>query len=192
MATLARPVTHVRAGLDTNPVSVHTSPNDSAFINESLIECWAAEAINFARSRPYRKNDQTWIERKNGVVVRRSVGYSRYSGAIAGQTLAHLYSCMRLYINYVQPSFKLLRKERQGAPAALTCEASSTSEMECILDEFLAQLPRLWEKGEVRPTHQPAPTKTRDWLTRKDLKRPPRVTRPATTSPTNERVWKRS
>jgi hypothetical protein len=30
----------------------------------------------FTRCRPYRKNDQAWVEQKNGAVVRRVVGYS--------------------------------------------------------------------------------------------------------------------
>ena len=36
------------------------------------------------------------------------------------------------------------------------------------LDQFLAQLPRLWQAGEVRPTHQARPTEPRYWRTRKD------------------------
>ena len=43
-----------------------------------------------------RKNDQAWIEQKNGAVVRRFVGYERYGGLIAGQALAHLYGAVRL------------------------------------------------------------------------------------------------
>ena len=44
--------------------------------------------IEFTRTRAYRKNDQAWIERKNGSAIRRFVGHERYSGAVAGQTLA--------------------------------------------------------------------------------------------------------
>jgi len=32
------------------------------------------------RSRPYRKNDQAWVEQKNGAVVRRLADYGRLSG----------------------------------------------------------------------------------------------------------------
>ena len=51
----------------------------------------------------------------NGAVVRRFVGYDRFSGVVAGQALARLYQNVRLYVNYFQPSFKLIEKERQGA-----------------------------------------------------------------------------
>jgi hypothetical protein len=76
-----------------------------------------------------RKNDQAWVEQKNGSVVRRLVGHHRYSGVVAGQTLAHLYKAARLHVNYFQPSFKLLSKSRVGSkcqrkyePPATPCE----------------------------------------------------------------------
>ena len=47
-------------------------------------------------------------------VIRRFVGYDRYIGHIAGQTLAHLYGALRLFVNYFQPSFKLVEKTRDG------------------------------------------------------------------------------
>ena len=68
--------------------------------------------IEFTRSKAYRKNDQAWIEQKNGSVVRRFAGHDRYSGQIAGQTMVHLYQAVRLHVNYFQPSFKLLEKIR--------------------------------------------------------------------------------
>ena len=91
------------------------SDNDSAFINESLITYCTEQKIAFTRSRPYRKNDQAWIAQKNGAVIRRFVGYARYSGPVAGQTLANLYQNLRLYVNYFQPSFKLLSNHREGS-----------------------------------------------------------------------------
>jgi len=43
------------------------------------------------------------------------VGYRRFSGLIAGQCLARIYQMIRSYVNYFQPSFKLLSKTRDGA-----------------------------------------------------------------------------
>ena len=73
------------------PIRGIDSDNDSVFINETLIQYCADRGIEFTRSRAYRKNDQAWIEQKNGAVVRRLVGYDRCSGPVAGQTMAHLY-----------------------------------------------------------------------------------------------------
>ncbi|CAI8036461.1 Uncharacterized protein y4rM [Geodia barretti] len=66
------------------PVLGIDSDNDSVFINETLITYCANRGIEFTRSRPYRSNDQTWIEQKNGSEVRRFVGHDRYSGQVAG------------------------------------------------------------------------------------------------------------
>jgi hypothetical protein len=97
------------------PILGIDSDNDSAFINETLQGYCAQQKIDFTRSRPYKKNDQAWIEQKNGSVIRRFVGYRRFSGLIAGQCLARHYQLVRLYVNYFQPSFKLLSKTRDGA-----------------------------------------------------------------------------
>ena len=94
-------------GIDTD--------NGSEFINESLITFCADHSIEFTRSRPYQKNDQAWIEQKNGSVVRRLVGYGRLEGVAAGEALSRLYSASRLFVNFFQPSFKLADKERVGA-----------------------------------------------------------------------------
>jgi hypothetical protein len=82
--------------------------------------------IKFTRSRAYRKNDQAWIEQKNGAVVRRFVGHDRFSGVVAGQALAHLYQAIRLYVNYFQPSFKLKEKSRKGAKVQRTYHEPAT------------------------------------------------------------------
>ena len=114
-------------GLDTD--------NDGAFINESLLKYTRDEGLTQTRSRAYRKNDQAWVEQKNGAVVRRLVGHGRLQGVKAAQTLSRLYSVSRLYVNYFQPSFKLKEKLRQGAkvtkhyhPPATPCQRLLASE----------------------------------------------------------------
>ena len=97
------------------PIRGIDSDNDSAFINETLVTYCQQQKIEFTRSRAYQKNDQAWIEQKNGAVIRRFIGYERYTGLIAGQCLARLYQMIRLYVNHFQPSFKLLSKTREGA-----------------------------------------------------------------------------
>lgn len=89
--------------------------NDSAFINETLIEYCAANNIKFTRSRPRRKNDQAWIEQKNGAIIRKVAGYDRYEGIEAGRILCRLFNAARLFTNFFQPSFKLQEKIREGS-----------------------------------------------------------------------------
>jgi hypothetical protein len=102
------------------------SDNDSAFINDTLIEFCLAQGIEFTRARAYRKNDQAWIEQKNGAVIRGLLGYDRYSGVVAGQAMAQLYAAARLYVNFFQPSFKLRNKTRTGARVTKTYDAPVT------------------------------------------------------------------
>ncbi len=97
------------------PLLGFDSDNDGAFINETVIDFCASEGIEFTRSRPYRKNDQAWVEQKNGSIVRRMVGYDRIEGIAAGRRLGRLLEAARLYVNFFQPSFKLREKKRIGA-----------------------------------------------------------------------------
>ncbi len=93
-------------GLDTD--------NDSVFMNETLQNYCREHQLEWTRSRAYRKNDQAWVEQKNGAVVRRLAGYGRLSGLKATATLGRLYQSARLYVNFFQPSFKLAGKQRDG------------------------------------------------------------------------------
>lgn len=97
------------------PLLGFDTDNDSVFMNETIKDWCEAAQVAFTRSRPYRKNDQAHVEQKNGAVVRRMVGYRRYAGIAAATELARLYRSMRLFVNFFQPSFKLMEKSRDGA-----------------------------------------------------------------------------
>lgn len=92
--------------------------NGSEFINNRLIEYCLGHGIELTRSRPYRKNDQAWIEQKNGAVVRKLLGYRRFEGLAAARAITRLYGASRLFTNFFQPSFKLAAKQRDGAKVA--------------------------------------------------------------------------
>lgn len=94
-------------GLDTD--------NGSEFITSKLFAYCEQEQVTFTRSRPYKKNDQCFVEQKNGQIVRRLVGYDRYEGLEAARVLAELYEVVRLYVNFFQPSMRLISKARIGA-----------------------------------------------------------------------------
>jgi len=97
----------VMLGFDTD--------NDSVFMNETVRDYCEANGITFTRCRPYRKNDQAWVEQKNGAIIRRVVGYQRFEGMAAAVELSKLYASLRLFVNCYQPSFKLAEKKREGA-----------------------------------------------------------------------------
>lgn len=105
-------------GIDTD--------NDAAFLNDTVLQYCRNNGIDQTRSRPYRKNDQAWIEQKNGAIVRRFMGYERFSGLVAARAIARLYQLTRLYVNFFQPSFKLVSKQRVGAKVKKLYEAPAT------------------------------------------------------------------
>ncbi len=91
------------------------SDNGSEFINDHLFRYCAQEKITFTRARPYRKNDNCFVEQKNYSVVRRNVGYLRHETEQELELLNQLYRHLRLYTNFFQPVMKLRSKERDGA-----------------------------------------------------------------------------
>lgn len=93
-------------GLDTD--------NGGEFINEKLLAYCEREHITFTRGRPYLKNDQCYVEQKNGNVVRQTVGDDRLFGLHVYRQLDELYSALHLYGNVFQPSVKLVATQREG------------------------------------------------------------------------------
>lgn len=105
-------------GLDTD--------NGSEFINAELMAYCEREMITFTRGRAYKKNDQCFVEQKNGVVVRQLVGYDRFEGEMAYLQLRELYRAVRLYVNFFQPSVKLHAKHRDGAKVQRVYDLAKT------------------------------------------------------------------
>ena len=91
------------------------SDNGSEFINHILYRYCIQEKITFTRSRPYRKNDNCYVEQKNWSVVRRNIGYQRYEGQEAVDLMNAYYTRLRLVDNFFYPSAKLKSKSRDGA-----------------------------------------------------------------------------
>lgn len=91
------------------------SDNGSEFINAHLIRFCQEKQLAFTRSRPYRKNDNCFVEQKNWTVVRKTVGYLRYDTEEELRILNQMYAVLRLYTNYFQPTMKLISKTRNGA-----------------------------------------------------------------------------
>ena len=107
---------------------------DSVFVNETLRDYCRDAGIVFTRCRPWRKNDQAFVEQKNGVVVRRIVGYRRLEGLEAAAALSRLYATTRLYVNFFQPSFKLLSKRRDGARVSKRYHPPATPSQRLLAD----------------------------------------------------------
>jgi hypothetical protein len=79
---IAKRLPFVLCGLDTD--------NDSAFMNETLQGYCDRQWIEWTVRALCHKNDQAWVEQKNGPVVRRLAGYGKLSELAAAATLQRL------------------------------------------------------------------------------------------------------
>jgi hypothetical protein len=113
-ATVTAAVTDCQTRLPYRLLGVD-SDNGSEFINNDLKRYCEQEGITFTRCRPYKKNDQAYVEQKNWTAVRQVVGYDRYEGQAAWAALNALYMPLRLYLNFFQPVMVLVEKQRHGA-----------------------------------------------------------------------------
>ena len=102
------------------------SDNGSEFINHDLLRYCEQQHLTFTRARPYRKNDNCYVEQKNYSVVRQMVGYQRFDTAAELMVLRQLYQTLRLYTNFFQPTMKLKSKERFGARVKKSYYAAQT------------------------------------------------------------------
>ena len=117
-------------GLDTD--------NGPEFLNYELLGYCERERITFTRGRAYRKNDQCFVEQKNGVVVRQLVGYDRFEGADAHRQLGEVYRALRLYVNFFQPSMKLREKRRDGSALHRRYDRAQTPWQRLLVSGVLA------------------------------------------------------
>ena len=91
------------------------SDNGGEFINHQLWN-WANDhQITFTRSRPYHKNDNCFVEQKNDLAIRRTVGYYRFDTQPEFEALQEVYTHLCPLLNYYYPSVRLIEKTRIGA-----------------------------------------------------------------------------
>jgi hypothetical protein len=107
------------------PVQGLDTDNGSEFINTDLLTYCDDKQITFTRGRTYRKNDQCYVEQKNGAIVQQFVGYDRFEGERAYRQLIELYRAIRLYVNFFQPSLKLKEKRLEGTTTRRSYQAHS-------------------------------------------------------------------
>ena len=115
------------------------SDNGSEFINRALYDYCHRNQIVFTRSRSYKKNDSCHVEQKNWSVVRRTVGYQRFSSRAAFEALGDLYTVLRLYVNFFQPVLKLTGKKRNGAKVHKVYDRAQTPYQRLLASGVVAE-----------------------------------------------------
>ena len=107
---------HILARLPFPILELHPD-NGSEFFNDHLLRFWKdiVHDVQLSRSRPYRKNDNRFVEQKNATLVRAYLGYDRLDSITQTNAINQLYDKMWLYYNFFQPVMRLTEKTSLSA-----------------------------------------------------------------------------
>ena len=138
------------------------SDSGSEFINELFWHYCQREGITFTRGRAYRKNDGAHVEQKNGAIVRRWVGYDRYTSKAAYAALRVVYRLLRLHVNFFQPVQKLVTRVRVGRRVRRVYDRAQTPYQRlCATGVLKPEAREALEQTVSEPQPAPAPPATR-------------------------------
>lgn len=84
----------------------------SEFINEMVIDWCKEEKIDFSRSRPNHKNDNMYVEERNGHVIRKTVGYITLNCREAVDALNRVYDVLTPYLFHFVAVRRMIEKEK--------------------------------------------------------------------------------
>ena len=117
--------------------------NDTAFFNAHLLRFWREKipGVVFSRSRPYHKNDNRFVEQRNGFLVRSLLGYERLDTVAQTLLLNRIYQKVWVYFNFFQPVRKLVAKE------TIPAQDGQSNRVKRRFDRARPPLDRLCEKG---------------------------------------------
>jgi len=104
----------VRKQLPFPTLGVHPDTG-SEFINRFVYDWCQRENIQMTRSRPNRKNDNRYIEERNGHIIRKFVGYDRLDCQETVPVLNDLYQILGVYLNHFVAVRKCIKKIRFGS-----------------------------------------------------------------------------
>ena len=99
------------------PLREFHSDNGSEFINHVVADGHRNPAcpIPFTRSRDHKKNDNGFVEQKNGTCVREYIGYDRLEGKVLQERPAGVYKYLVPPLNFFMPTTKLESKITVGS-----------------------------------------------------------------------------
>jgi hypothetical protein len=106
----------------------------SEFVNAHCIAYAAETNLRMTRSRPYHKNDNCFVEERNGHIVRAYVGYERLDVKETVDALNDLYDVLTPYLNHFIASQRIVSKERIGARWKVTREKVAKTPYRRVLE----------------------------------------------------------
>jgi hypothetical protein len=88
------------------------------------------------RSRPYHKNDNCFVEERNGHVVRIFVGFERFDAFEVVEALNCLYDVLTPYLNHFVANRRIVSKIREGARWKVAREKISKTPYQRVLERI--------------------------------------------------------
>lgn len=124
---------HMRKDIPFPIVEWHPD-SGSEFVNWHCQGWCEKQGIRLTRSRPNRKNDNCFVEERNGHVVRRWIGYTRLDAVEVVEALNSVYDVLTPYLNHFAASRRTTAKERIGSKWKITREKRSKTPYERVLE----------------------------------------------------------
>lgn len=104
------------------------------FINHHLVTYASETDLRMTRSRPYHKNDNRFVEERNGHIVRVYVGWQRLDVPVVVDALNELYEVLTPYLNHFIASRRIVSKERVGSKWKIKREKVARTPYQRVLD----------------------------------------------------------
>ncbi len=112
----------------------------SEFLNLSVFKMYKLKKITFTRSRPYKKNDNCYVEQKNFTHVRELFGYQRFEDIRIRELMNEIYKdYWNPFQNYFFPTFKLKEKIRIGGKIKKRYGPPKTPYRRLMESEFITE-----------------------------------------------------
>ncbi len=122
----------------------------SEFMNRNIVEWCQAQRIELTRSRPNRKNDNMYVEERNGHVIRKTIGYLRLDCLEAVDALNAVYDVLTPYLLHFIAIRRSTGKEKIGSKYRRTYERTAKTPYQRIMEHPAAAED---VKERLRQTH---------------------------------------
>lgn len=106
----------------------------SEFLNRFVMDWCLEKKVELTRSRPGKKNDNMYVEERNGHVIRRTVGYIRLDCPEAVRALNGLYNVLTPYLLHFIAVRRTKSKEKVGSRYVRKYEKKAKTPYERILE----------------------------------------------------------
>lgn len=141
-------VEYIERQIPSTTLSRH-SDSGSEFLNYYFLDETEKARIKQTRSRSGKKNDNAFIEERNGHIVRKWIGYERFDTEAHVDALNAVYEKLDLYLNHFQAVRRCVKRERVGAKYVRVYDKPQTPYARALAHKKILKL----QKEKLRVQH---------------------------------------